>query len=426
MMLDLVLSIAALLLLILLSAFLATAESAYSPAFRMRVRSRADESEGREDRTILFLYDHIDRTMETLWLSRGLLDTAAAILAVSLGFRLFGLPGAWYAALILLVLLLLFADTLPRAIASRRPERFARSTCYPLRALMWLLTPVVWLLGGIVRLIARLWSDRSEPALSVTEDELVNMVETGEDEGVLDEDRSELIQSAIEFSDITAQEIATPRVKMLAIDVEEDLEEVLRIADRSPFSRIPVYEGSIDNIIGVLSLNHLYKRMVDNRNLSLRDLLLDPCFVHKSMRLPSVLNELRQMQSHLAVVTDEYGGTFGILTMEDALEELVGDIWDETDEVTQEFVEIGDHLYEVDGNLGIYDFLESVGVDERKFDGEFTTVGSWAIEMFDGMPDAGDAFTFENLIVTVHKVDEKRIISLIVEVLPSKDAEDED
>jgi CBS domain containing-hemolysin-like protein len=289
---------------------------------------------------------------------------------------------------------------------------------------MVVFSPFVFVTVRVVNLVARLWAKDDNGGPSVTEDELVSIIETVEDEGVINEKRSELLQSALEFSDIAAQEILTPRVDMVAIDIDDDMETIKEIAYGSPYSRIPVYEDNIDKIIGILSLSHFFQALTEDPAPAIRPLLMDACFIHKNMKLPVVLSELKRRKMHMAVVTDEYGGTMGILTMEDALEQLVGEIWDETDEIVDEFVTVGENTYEVSGDLSIYDFFEYVDIDERSFTGEYTTVGGWAIEMLEGYPHEGDSFVYQNLEVSVKQMDDLRITRLTVKVNPRPDEDD--
>jgi len=174
----------------------------------------------------------------------------------------------------------------------------------------------------------------------------------------------------------------------------------------------------VDNIIGILILNHFYKRIVDVQEVDLRSLLMEPCFIHKTMKLPAVLAELKRRQTHIAIVTDEYGGTLGVLTMEDVLEQLVGDIWDETDEIIDLFKKTGENTYSVSGDMGIYDFFEELELSDKDLGEDYITVGGWAIEMLKGFPHKGDCFTYENIAVTVEETDDLRVTRLCVTADP--------
>ena len=270
---------------------------------------------------------------------------------------------------------------------------------------------------------------QEEIAEPVTEEEaaaeLQSIIETVEDEGVIDEDRSELLRSALDFSDISASEAMTARVDMVAIDIDDDWDEIVRIINDSSYSRLPVYSGSVDNIIGFLYLNRFFKAMMDGRPDDLRAQLIPPCFVYKTTRLPDVLAKLRREQKHLAVVTDEFGGTLGVITMEDVLEELVGDIWDETDEVENEVVARPDGGYELGGAMTLSDFLELLDWNEDALDdADSTTVGGWTLERFGTFPKPGDSFRYENLTVTVLAMDGRRVERVLVQPDPPEDRDE--
>ena len=215
---------------------------------------------------------------------------------------------------------------------------------------------------------------------------------------------------------------------MLAFDIEDDFEKLLSIADGSCFSRIPVYEEKIDNIIGILSLNHFYRALVDadGAEIDVRSLLMEPCFLHKSMKLPQALRTMREQQIHLAIVVDEYGGTMGIVTLEDILEQIVGDIWDESDELVEEYRQTGNNSYDVSGDMSVWDFFDMLEINARDFESEYTTVGGWAIEMLNASPHEGDSFDYKNLYIIVSEMDDMRITRLSVVVNPVEDEEDEE
>ena len=233
------------------------------------------------------------------------------------------------------------------------------------------------------------------------------------------------LRSALDFSDISASEAMTARVDMVAIDIDDDWDDIVRIIDDSSYSRLPVYSGSVDNIIGFLYLNRFFKTMMDGRPDDLRAQLIPPCFVYKTTRLPDVLAKLRREQKHLAVVTDEFGGTLGVITMEDVLEELVGDIWDEKDVVEKEVVARPDGGYELDGAMTLSDFLELLDWPEDALDdADSTTVGGWTLERFGTFPKPGDSFRYENLTVTVLAMDGRRVERVLVRPDPPEDKDE--
>ena len=207
----------------------------------------------------------------------------------------------------------------------------------------------------------------------------------------------------------------TARVDVQAIDIDDDWDDILAQIEDAPYSRLPVYEDSIDNIIGVLYLNHFLKAMTDDGHADIRKLLMPPCYVYKTMKLPAVLNQLRKARQHLAIVADEYGGMLGVLTMEDVLEQIVGDIWDETDIVEEEVVQRPSGEYELDGDMVIDDFRELLEIPEEDFDAESETVGGWTVEKYGSFPEPGTVFQTGDLKVTVLQMDGRRVEKILVE-----------
>jgi len=321
------------------------------------------------------------------------------------------------------VLILIFGEISPKIFAKRANESFSRFCAVPLRCMMTVLYPVIWLVEHLIDALGKLWGTAGDTA--VTEEDLSAMLDTIEDEGVLEEETTELLQSALDFSDTTAQEILVPRVDMLAIDIEDSYEEIVKAALDAPFSRIPVYEGSIDNIIGVLHVNHLLRDLTLGAKVNIRSLLLPPLFIHKTMRLNTIMDELRAHKMHIAVVVDEYGGTMGMVTMEDVLEELVGDIWDERDVIENEFSDNADGTVDVDGDVSISELLERFDLDDKDVDSDYVTLGGWAIEMLGGYPQVGDSFRFKNLVVTVAEMEDLRITLLRVKAEPVSEETEE-
>ena len=253
----------------------------------------------------------------------------------------------------------------------------------------------------------------------------VSIIDTVEEEGVINEGQGELLQSTLEFSDTTIEKIMTPRIDVTAIDVDDEKEKIVALlSDTTQFSRLPVYEDSIDNIVGILSLTRYYKATLDEANPDIRSMMLKPCKLHKTMKLPAALTKLREAKMHLAIVIDEYGGTLGIVTMEDILEELVGDIWDDTDVIITECLATGENTYEVLGDMNIDDFFEEIDfIKPESFSCEYSTMGGWAIQMLDADPHVGDSFRYENLFVIVAQMDEERVTKLTVLVEEKKEEE---
>ncbi|MCI6966513.1 hemolysin family protein [bacterium] len=412
-------------LLIAFSAFFSGSEISYSSLNALRMKNAA-ESGGLAAKAAYWIYQAYDSALVTILIGNNLVNIASSSVATLIAVSLLGDEGAWAATAVMTVLILTFGEIIPKIIAVQLPEGFAKLVALPLRVMMFITKPIVWVFNKLLMLLDRVWARFGESGPTVTEDDLETILETVEDEGVIDEDRAELLQSALDFGDVLAYEIITPRVDMLAIDIEDDWEEVLKTAYDSPYSRIPVYEDTIDNIIGILHLNHFFKELVEQPQFDLRSILMPVNFVHKTMPLDDVLTVMKKRQCHMVIVTDEYGGTMGCLTMEDVLEQLVGDIWDESDEIVDEFVQTGEDTYEADGDMRIYDFFEELDIDDRDFDDDNATLGGWAIEMLGDYPKVGDSFDYKNLTITVKKLQNLRVIRLAVQVHPLPPEEEEE
>lgn len=399
--------------LILLSAFFSGSEIAYASLHPWRLKSASEQGK-RFAKLACAIYDAYDSALVAILVGNNLVNIAASSIATVIAVSLLGDGGAGVATLVMTILIITFGEILPKIIGASQPERFARAVALPLRGLMTLLFPLIRLVNLLLNAADRLWRRLLPAGPSVTQDDLETILDTVEDEGVIDEDRAELLQSALDFDEVLAYEIITPRVDILAVDVDDPLDETLDVILDSPYSRLPVYRDSIDDIIGILHLNHVFKSMVDEECPDVEDLMLPPVFVHKTMPLPDVLKIMKKKKSHMVVVTDEYGGTMGLLTMEDVLEQLVGDIWDESDVVEDACIDLGNGRYDVDADMRIEDFFEELDIDERNFEDDNTTVGGWAIEQLGRYPRVGDSFTYRNLTVTVKKKRKLRVMRLLV------------
>lgn len=413
----------AILLLLLLSAFFSGTETAYASANELRLRNAAEHG-GFAKRIAYEVYGRYNQALTTVLLGNNLVNIASSSIATVIVIGLLGDGYAWVATVVMTVLLLTFGEILPKVLAKQYAEEIATGVAVPVRGLMWLAKPIVSAVGFLMGKLSRLWKGSVTGGPSVTEDDLEVILDTVEDEGIIDEETTELLQSALEFDDVLAFEIITPRVDMVAIDINDPYDEIVEAALSAPYSRIPVYDESKDNIIGILHLNRLLKRLVDDKVADIRKLLMPATFIHKTMPLPDVLATMKARQCHMVIVSDEYGGTMGILTMEDVLEQLVGDIWDESDEIVDEFEEIMPGRYEADGDMRIHDFFEELDIDDRDFDNDNATLGGWSIEMMGGFPKVGDSFAYKNVIITVERIHKRRVTRLLVDVLQAE-AEDE-
>ena len=421
---NLYLIIAGIAVCIALSAFCSSSEMAYSSCNTIRLEGMKDDGSKRAALALL-ITERFDDALSAILIGNNLANIGASSLASVLVILITGGEEyAWLATLILTILVIIFGETIPKISTKKNPNTVALRHARPVRFMMVALWPLIWLVVKLIHLITCKLPEQDAGSPEEAVEELQSIIETAEVEDVLDEDQSELLQAAIDFADVSALEVMTARVDVCAIDIDDDWDDILAVIEEAPYSRLPVYEDSIDNIIGVLYLNHFLKALSDGDRVDIRKLLMPTCYVYKTMKLPAVLNQLRRAKQHLAVVTDEYGGTLGVLSMEDVLEQIVGDIWDETDTVEQEMVCRGEGEYELEGTMLLAEFLETLGINEDDFEAESSTVGGWTLEMFGGFPRVGDSFRHENMTVTVlSMVDGRRVGKVLVQVDPAETEE---
>ncbi len=421
--------IAGIVLCIMFSALFSASEMALSSANKVRIENEADEGSKRAT-TALHLLENFDDSLGAILIGNNLVNIAASSMSSVLVILLTGSDkNAWIATIIITLLVIIFGETMPKITAKQNATRFSLKIAPFVRFLSIILKPVIKAVVFLVNLIS---PSRPEEEEEVDEDEsieeLATIIETAEDEGVLDEDQRELLIAALDFGDIAAYEVMTSRVDLDAIDIEDSMEEIMELVNSTPFTRLPVYEDSIDNVIGVLHLNDLLKELAVNDNPDIRSILMEPVFVYRTTKLPSVLQALREANQHMAIVTDEYSGTDGVITMEDVLEEVVGEIWDENDLVEEEIVVKNEREYELDGDLNIYDFLEIVGIDEDEYESEYDseTVGGWVMEMLERFPVVGDQLRYENFTLKVLEAEERRVDKVLLTIDEPEEKEEDD
>jgi CBS domain containing-hemolysin-like protein len=416
----------AIILLLVASAFFSGSEIAFSAVNPIRLKNRGKDGESFALKTALKIREDYENVLSTILVGNNIVNMASSAVATLIVISLLGDDYAWLSTVIMTLLVLTFGEILPKVIAKQIPESFCVMAAAPIYVLSIILKPLTIIVKGIVVLSSKLWEKSVNDSETVSEDDFENIIDIVEDEGVLDEEQCDLLQNALDFDDVLAYEIITHRIDMEAIDIHDPYEVNIRKCEESTYSRLPVYEDTTDNIIGILHLNHFYKAYVSDKKVNLRDLLLPVNFVHKTMPLPDVLEKMKENKCHMVVVLDEYGGTMGILTMEDVLEQLVGEIWDESDEIEREFICIDDTHFEADGDMRVYDFFDEfdIDIDENEdFEGDTATVGGWTQTMLEGEVSEGDTFTFENLEITVLKVDGFRIERIGVHELPVEEEE---
>lgn len=403
--------------LIVLSAFFSASEMALSAVNKVRLKTMAEDGDPRAQRA-LTMVERFDRTLSVILIGNNVVNIAAASTATVLATRIYGGNGIAIATAVTTVVILVFGEVLPKSIAKENAESATLALCGLLSVFIFILTPLSLLFVRLQEYVSKLFGDKANHPL-VTEQELLNIIETIEEEGVLNEQRSELMQSALSFDSTTVQEILTPRVDITAINIADPPEKIRDTILNERFSRIPVFERTLDNIIGILhTRDYLEVLLKEQGPVDLKALLAKPLFVHKSHRAALLLNDFKRQRTHIAVVIDDFGGTMGIVSMEDLLEELVGEIWDEDEVEEIDFAEIEPYVYRVSGDYPIDDALDRIGYVERDFDSEYSSVGGWSFERLGFVPSVGDSFEYNGIRVEISEMDEQRIVSVIMRYVP--------
>lgn len=411
---------------VILSAFFSSCEIAYSSVSRIRLKKEAEEGNKKAE-AALKIIDNYSQTLSTILIGNNLVN----ILISSVGTIILTRLMTNYdediisitSILLFTIILLIFGEILPKAFANKNSHFLALFYTRIYNFFRIVFFPITWLVNKMLGRILRKFKHKDDEP-TATDEELITITEELEEEGIIDEDDAELIKSAIDFIDVVAQEIMIPRVDVYAIDIDDPLRESIQDEEIYRYSRVPVYEDTIDNIIGILQTSDMMKLILNNQEVDIRSLLREPLYVHKTKPISAILTEMKNEHNHIAIVVDEFGGVMGILTMEDIIEELIGDVFDELDEVVLDYHQISETEYQVDGDMNIYDFLELIEYDDRDFESEYTTVGGWCTDMLQKFPETGDTFDFANITVTILDVDKMRVGNIKVDIHPVEDEEE--
>lgn len=404
--------------LIVCSAYFSATETAFSSLNRIKLKNLAQNGNKRAKDT-LELCEKYDRLLTSILIGNNIVNILSSSLATTLFLVYFPKNGVAVSTIVMTVLVLIFGEICPKSIAKEVPERFAMFSTPLIRVVIWILTPFCGFFSALKNIMAKLLKVRSDN--SITDDEILTMVEEATNDGSIDEDEGDLIKNAIEFYELEVGDIITPRVDVVAVDVTDSSSEIKEAFENSGYSRLPVYEETIDSIIGFITHKD-YQQSVIDAGVPLRTAIKPVAFVVPGMKVAALLELLKQKKSHIAVVTDEYGGTVGIVTLEDILEELVGEIWDEHDTVMEEFTVFSESCCRVRATANCEKLFEMFDIDEET---QSTTVGGWVMEMLGKVPVKGDSFSYKNLNVTVTKTEEKRVLEVIVTALEQNDEKEE-
>ncbi len=403
---------------IILSGYFSATETAFTAVNKIRLRAKAEDGDKGAKR-VLKLSDNYDRLLTTILIGNNIVNIlASALFTLLLTNLIHGNEGlaTTLSTVILTVVILIFGEISPKTLAKEFPEGFARFSAPIINALMYLFFPFTYLFGLWKKLLLKIFKHKEDS--TITDDELKIMVEEAEQEGGINAQESDLIRSAIEFNDLEVKDILVPRVDVVAVDADAPVSEVDEIFLETRYSRLPVYKGSIDNIVGILHEKDFIKQRGE-KNFSLEKAAKPAVFIVSTTKLSAVLQQLQKSKSHMAVVSGEYGDTVGIVTMEDILEELVGEIWDEHDDVLSDITKVTDTEFKVLGSTAVNAFSEYFDLGE--IDNDSTSVGGWVIDMLGKVPETGDTCSYKNLKITISKTEFRRITELTVVVVSEEE-----
>lgn len=420
-----------LIILLILSFFFSGVENVYVTVNKLRLQK--DIKDGKKNaKKVHTMASKFNNTLSTLLLGNALVNPAATSIVAIIALRYAGTYG-WnegitttLAAVFTFVFLLVFCEIIPKTLCLKFNYRLSYLFLYPMLFFKYLFLPVNFIMDKFLiffgKVLARIFAKDKEENSYYNEEELTEMVNEIEEKGVIDEKTSSIIKSAIEFNETEAYEIMTPRVDVFAIDIDEDINEI--ISDKNSeifkYSRVPVYEDTIDNIIGILPTKLLLKLILSKKKIKLKSLINEPFFVFRSKQISTLMKDFKESKQHIAIVKDEYGGTEGIITLEDIVEEIIGEIWDESDEVNEPVITLGEGHYLVDGGYNIEDFFQLLDVEEDE-ETDYDTVGGWCVDKLDHFGTVGESFIYENYQISVVEAEQ-----YIIEKVEVKRIEEED
>ena len=401
-----------LVILVFLSAFFSASETAFSSLNKIRLKYLANNGNKKALKTLEMAED-FNEVLSVVLVGNNVVNILSASLATYLFVSLFKENGVAYSTIIMTIVVLIFGEVAPKTMAKAQPEKYAMAVYGVIRFLSFIFKPITLIINGIANLCAKIF--KSEDSEEFRSEEFITMVEEAQEEGDMDEDEADLITNAIEFNDQDVGKVFTPRVDVIAIEIGDPLDKIDKLFRESGYSRLPVYEDSLDNIIGVLHEKDFYY-LYQNNKKNIRPVLGKPVYTSEHVKISALLKQLQHAKSHMAVVLDEYGGTAGIITMEDVLEEIVGEIYDEHDEVVEYFKKLDDKTYLVNCDADIEDMFEYFDINDTE-EYDFNTVSGWVIHMMDKIPNIGESFEYKNFKVTISDSDEKTINEIKIEII---------
>ena len=399
--------------MMILSALFSGTETAYSSVNKLRLKNYEAQGNKKASKA-LKLANRFDDVLTAVLIGNNIVNIASSSVGTVLFVSLFGSKGAGISTAVITVLVLIFCEVMPKSYAKRNAEKLALFIASPLSVLVLLLKPAVWILN---KLSSAVGSENNSP--SVTEDELKYMIDEIEEQGVIEEQESELVKSALEFDEISVNEILIPRVKIVGIEINSTIDEIKNIFSTEMYSRLPVYEKSLDDITGIITSKAFFKMLVEGKS-DIKEIIQDVPHIPESKLISEAMKYMQRSKVHLAVVTDQYGGTKGIITLEDIIEELVGEIYDEDDEIITNIVRLSDNRYEVAGYVSINELAEKLSLDSDMIHTDYTSAGGWITDVMERIPEEGESVETGIFRLTASQVKDQTVEKLIIEIKKDK------
>jgi len=409
---------------VIMSAYFSATETAFSTFNRIRMKNMAEKGKKKAE-LVLKLSDNYDTLISTILIGNNIVN----ILASSLATVVFSMwitdtgRSTTVSTVVMTLAVLTFGEIVPKTLAKQFPEKFSMFSAPFLNMLVFVLYPISIIFRGLQKLLSKIFKQEEDKGM--TEEELISIIEEAEEEGGLDEEESTLIKSAIEFNELEVSDIFTPRIDITAVSSEVTKEELAKVFSESGYSRIPIYEGDLDNITGIVYYKDFFTQSFKTTT-PISEIVKPVMYVTKTQKISDLLKDLQEKQLHLAVVSDEYGSTAGIVTLEDILEEIVGEIWDEHDEIVQEIEKISDNEYIVSGKANLDKLFDELDIDvvEDEDGSDALTVTGWAMDILGKIAEEGDSFEALGLTVKVLKMEGRRIEKL--HILDTRESEDDE
>ncbi|WP_078544007.1 hemolysin family protein [Litchfieldia alkalitelluris] len=398
--------------LLILSGYFSATETALTSASRLRLRALAESNNSKAKRS-LKMTENFDQTLSTILIGNNIVNVGMATVSTQIAMDLFGSEASTVFAttIVITIMILTFGEILPKSLANQWAERYLLSVSASLLIIMKLFYPVTWLFVKLKLIVNKMIGSKGEEP-TVTDEDVKTLLDIGEEEGTFLTTEKELMYNAMEFNDVVVKDILTPRPDVVAVSLSMTNEEIKEVFIQEKYSRMPIYENNIDKIVGVISHRDFFEQYVQNQLFDINSIIRLPLFIIPTLKISTLLKEFQEQQIHLAIVLDEYGGTSGVVTMEDVIEEIVGDIWDEHDDNEVLIEKLDDDKYRVDGKLPIEDFSEKFNMLTLEY--ESSTISGWITEIFGYLPKKGETIHFESLNILIEEVTNRRIQKVVI------------